>query len=154
MSRDTKCCDFATLLKMKHEVLPVISHIFYTWYLQKLKSKNVGICKILHWYLFYVHNNWKNDGNFNGIFPHFLPVLYTGWIFKIIKSSKNTRRGRKLIMWIINQFSTMLISSKTCVLFVREILVFQKNKTIKGIALSLTFKSLYLCILMAQTIFS
>jgi len=27
MRRDTKCCDFASLLKMKHEVLPIISQI-------------------------------------------------------------------------------------------------------------------------------
>ena len=32
MSRDTKCCDFATLLKM-------ISQISYGWYLQELKSR-------------------------------------------------------------------------------------------------------------------
>ena len=43
MSRDAKCCDFANDLKMKHEVLPVISQIFYEWYLQELKSKNLDI---------------------------------------------------------------------------------------------------------------
>ena len=39
MSRYTKCCDFETLLKMKHEVFPIISPIFYMWYLQELKSR-------------------------------------------------------------------------------------------------------------------
>ena len=43
MSRDTKCCDFATISKMKNEVLPIISNIFYTWYLQKFKSIYSGV---------------------------------------------------------------------------------------------------------------
>ena len=47
MGRDTKCCDFATLLKMKDEILPVISQIFYAWYLQELKSRYSGIIHYL-----------------------------------------------------------------------------------------------------------
>ena len=39
MSRDTKCYDFATLLKMKDEIFPVMSQIFYARYLQELKSR-------------------------------------------------------------------------------------------------------------------
>ena len=46
MSRD-KCCDFATLLKMNHQVLPVISQIFYVWYLQELKSRYSGITLLM-----------------------------------------------------------------------------------------------------------
>ena len=44
----------------------------------------IGISKILHGYLCYVHNMWKNDKNFPRIFPRFLPVLYTIGICKIL----------------------------------------------------------------------
>ena len=40
MSRDTKCFDFATLFKMKDEILPVISQIFTHDILQELKSRS------------------------------------------------------------------------------------------------------------------
>jgi len=54
------------ILRMKHKVLPEISHIFYAKYLQELKTRysgipllminTLGICEILHWYLCYEHN--------------------------------------------------------------------------------------------------
>ena len=74
----------------------------------------IGICKILHMVYFAVYNMWRNDGNFQRIF--FTHALHRRNLQDCEKY--NTRRGRELIIWIINQFSFMLISLKTCVLFV------------------------------------
>ena len=73
--KDEQCCDFATLSKMKHKVLCVISHIFYMRYLQELKSRysgipllminTLGLCQILHWYLRAQHVKKRRELNHN-----------------------------------------------------------------------------------------
>ena len=42
------------------------------------------------------------DRNLTGLFSGFSPMLYTGWIFKIVKSSYTTS-VTQFIMWIIIQ---------------------------------------------------
>ena len=85
MSRDTKCCDFTTLLKMKHEVLPVISNIFYMLYLRELKSRYSGVhySRLTRWEYarswtgtFAMSNNmWKNDENCARIISYILHMI-------------------------------------------------------------------------------
>jgi len=60
MSREIKCCDFATQSKMKHRVLPIISNIFYIWYLQELKSRY----SVVHYSWL---TRWENARSLTGI---------------------------------------------------------------------------------------